>query len=669
MQAKHIKATIGLSAALLAGVALVAASGAGAAKAPRTARIDVSTKAAVVHYLRSIHVSPKGVVIQRGIRNYAGPNCPGKRWTCASALRTVVQVAKPGGKNIFRCGATRCAVVQISKSPLATNSAMCVKTTGGKNSCSISQPNSAGTNKAVVWMDSGKLSGLTQTAVYTASITQGPASATGSSNTNLACVHQLTSIDGSTVSTTNAGTTVTSEAHQSISISQNSLTGDNTVENAQPAGPKSYDCDASHALLQSQTLASTAISKGVVIQKQNAVNNGPNLTLDIAQNQGSGFLNNPGVTGANTATSEQIASQTAIANTPAGATQIQTSPTGGVLAAVNQYSQGLSTASARQQETQCEDADVGGLSTCDTADQDPPANYNLTQIQYGPAGLGKSAAIRHGRHFQTLRKAIGDSSQTGNDADTFVISQVSHQDNDTNSGQSNVVQGGIATDGTGTVTQDTLIQGAPKKNVHQGDDTTVNGNINCAGSSCSKDLAAPEITAHPTDPAAYGSTSFSFKNVDPTVTFVCKLDTGSYGPCTSVTRSANGTFGTQTYSNLASGSHTFSVETQDPDNGNVSVATSFTWVITPPVPTIDPTSAPTNPTRSTSASFTFSDADPSALFKCQLDNGGYTACASPASYTGLSLGQHTFEVKATDSSGTYESVSPASFTWTVARHL
>ena len=58
MQAKHMKGIISLCAALIAGVALVAASGAGAAKA-RTVRIDVSTKAAVVHYLRSIHVNPK----------------------------------------------------------------------------------------------------------------------------------------------------------------------------------------------------------------------------------------------------------------------------------------------------------------------------------------------------------------------------------------------------------------------------------------------------------------------------------------------------------------------------------------------------------------------------------------------------------------------------------
>ena len=70
------------------------------------------------------------------------------------------------------------------------NTALCAKTTGITQSCTINQPNATGTNKAVVWMVTPKLTGLAQSASYTASITQGPASATGSSNDNLACVTQ-----------------------------------------------------------------------------------------------------------------------------------------------------------------------------------------------------------------------------------------------------------------------------------------------------------------------------------------------------------------------------------------------------------------------------------------------------------------------------------------------
>ena len=74
----------------------------------------VSTRASVVKYLRSIHVNPKGVVIQRGLRNYAGAHCPGKGWTCASTGHAVVQIAKRGGHNRFVCKSSRCVVVQIS---------------------------------------------------------------------------------------------------------------------------------------------------------------------------------------------------------------------------------------------------------------------------------------------------------------------------------------------------------------------------------------------------------------------------------------------------------------------------------------------------------------------------------------------------------------------------
>jgi hypothetical protein len=646
----QLKGILSLCAAIVAVVALVGATGAGAAKVARTPHIDVSTRAGVVNYLRSIHMQAKHVVIQRGARNYAGPRCPGKRWSCTKTTRTVVQIATGNSKNVFRCATTRCSVLQLSKSALATNLATCVKTTGVTQSCAISQPSAAGTNKAVVWMDTGKLTGLTQTASYTASITQGPASAATASNTNLACVHQAVFIDGSTTNSKAGSVVVTNEAHQSISIAQNSRTGDNTVQNAVQVG-KSYDCDSS-PLSQNQTLTSTATGKGTVVQKQNAANNGPNLVLDIAQNQGAAFLDNPSVTGANTVDFKQTTEQTAVANAPAGAQQTQTSPTGGVLAAVNQYSKGISTANAVQQEKQCQDADVSGLTACSPT-PDTPA-IPLTQIQYGPTAVAKRVNTRHGKHFTLLRKAPGDSSQTGNAADTFTISQTSNQVNDQSSGQTNGIAGGISTDGTGTVTQNTVIQGTPKKNVHQGQDTTVNGNIDCSGSTCTKNLSPPTITSHPPDPDAFGNTaSFSFSNVDDTVVFVCSLDGAAFTACTSPA----------SYPSLASGSHTFAVKTKDPDNGNLSDPASFTWVITPPDPTI--TNPPSNPSSSTSASFTLSDADSTALFKCQLDGGGYSSCTSPATYTGLAPGSHTFDVKATDSTGTYESTNAASYTWTI----
>src|SRR6059058_2775299 len=92
-----------LVGALLAAVALVSASGAATAKAQKVTRIDVSTRADVIHYLRSIQVNARGAVIERGALNYAGAHCPGARWTCASTRHTVVQIAKQGGQNRFVC--------------------------------------------------------------------------------------------------------------------------------------------------------------------------------------------------------------------------------------------------------------------------------------------------------------------------------------------------------------------------------------------------------------------------------------------------------------------------------------------------------------------------------------------------------------------------------------
>ena len=61
MRARVLFSLVG---ALIAAVALVSASGAATAKVQKVAKIDVSTRTAVVHYLRSIHVNPKGAVIR-----------------------------------------------------------------------------------------------------------------------------------------------------------------------------------------------------------------------------------------------------------------------------------------------------------------------------------------------------------------------------------------------------------------------------------------------------------------------------------------------------------------------------------------------------------------------------------------------------------------------------
>jgi YVTN family beta-propeller protein len=80
----------------------------------------------------------------------------------------------------------------------------------------------------------------------------------------------------------------------------------------------------------------------------------------------------------------------------------------------------------------------------------------------------------------------------------------------------------------------------------------------------------------------------------------------------------------------------------------------------------------TEETFSRSIEFTFTGEDniddPSQLtFECRLDSTeeqDFAACTTPQEYTGLGFGEHTFEVRAVDTSGNIDP-SPASFTWTI----
>jgi Bacterial Ig domain len=112
-----------------------------------------------------------------------------------------------------------------------------------------------------------------------------------------------------------------------------------------------------------------------------------------------------------------------------------------------------------------------------------------------------------------------------------------------------------------------------------------------------------------------------------------------------------------------SGTHTLSVRAWDAahnttDSGSVTVTIDNT----PPDTTI--TSAPPTQSPSYSASFSFTASESGATFTCSLDAGAWTACSSPAAYDNLSVGQHTFSVRAADSFGNTDA-TPATSTWTV----
>jgi hypothetical protein len=515
-----------------------AASTGAAQRAALLRQADFSTIAGAKAYFRSIGVNPRGVVIQRAARNYAGPRCPGRRWTCTETTHPVVQVAVAGGRNRFLCRTARCAVVQLTRRAATTrlslaaptakpNKAVCIKTTGLTQSCSINQSSAMADNTAVVYQNAGKLRGLTQTASYSASITQ---QATGPSNKNKACVFQATTIDGSTVARRGMPVTVTLESHQSVNITQNS-TGSSTDpvaggNFAQDSANSAGSCVTTAPLTQTQTLTSTATGSGAITQNQNFADNGPNMLLDIEQNQGAGFL---GVAhGPNDVDFTQTNSLTAIANTPVGRVdQTQSSSTGGIQAMVNQDSRDLSKAKAYQKETQCEDAFAQATTptTCATNTLDAPG-YSLTQTQYGPIGNTGAPTSSGQRTPMKVTKGLCPpdcATQTGNDDDTFTITQITQQDNDTGENQSNTVQGDCTTDGRCTVTQMATVNGETTTNTQSGQD--VNIQTNCTGSDCTTSgtpgtltLTATGFSVANTDVAGFGTGGMRGGNGTGTIT-------------------------------------------------------------------------------------------------------------------------------------------------------
>ena len=113
-------------------------------------RPDVSSRQAIARFLRSVGIRQRGIVVQRGLRNYAGPRCPGKSWTCTTARR-VVQVgwsSQGGSVNKTECIKVSCEIVQIAPEKAmsasigvqnAGNQAKCQQEGGANQVCRITQ--------------------------------------------------------------------------------------------------------------------------------------------------------------------------------------------------------------------------------------------------------------------------------------------------------------------------------------------------------------------------------------------------------------------------------------------------------------------------------------------------------------------------------------------------
>ena len=170
------------------------------------------------------------------------------------------------------------------------------------------------------------------------------------------------------------------------------------------------------------------------------------------------------------------------------------------------------------------------------------------------------------------------------------------------------------------------------------------------------DLTAPDttITSGPSSPTNATTASFSFTSTEAGSSFQCSLDGGAFASCTTP----------KSYSGLTAGAHTFQVRATDPAGNTDPTPASHGWTIDTSAPDTTITSGPLSPTNATTASFSFTASEAGSTFECRVDGGAFAACTAPKTYSGLTAGSHTFEVRAVDTAANVDP-TPASFTWTV----
>jgi len=106
------------------------------------------------------------------------------------------------------------------------------------------------------------------------------------------------------------------------------------------------------------------------------------------------------------------------------------------------------------------------------------------------------------------------------------------------------------------------------------------------------------------------------------------------------------------FSGLADGPHTFEVRAID-SGGNVDPTPAMrSFVLDTQAPETSITGGPPGLTNDATQTFAFGSDDPGSAFQCLVTpSTAWTTCASPAKFSGLPDGSHTFEVRAIDGAG------------------
>ena len=162
------------------------------------------------------------------------------------------------------------------------------------------------------------------------------------------------------------------------------------------------------------------------------------------------------------------------------------------------------------------------------------------------------------------------------------------------------------------------------------------------------------VTSAPRSPTNQTSATVSFDSPVTTATFACRLDAGSWSPCTSPWTGAVG-----------AGRHALAVRASSDGLADPTPATA-SWTVDLTAPNTRFTATPRSPTTSRRAVFRFVSNDAGATFQCRRDSRAWAKCSSPRTYRRLSLGRHVMRVRAVDRAGNRDG-TPAVYRWRVVR--
>ncbi|MBZ4331842.1 Ig-like domain-containing protein [Corallococcus sp. AS-1-12] len=180
------------------------------------------------------------------------------------------------------------------------------------------------------------------------------------------------------------------------------------------------------------------------------------------------------------------------------------------------------------------------------------------------------------------------------------------------------------------------------------------GNVSPSTSaSFSVDLVAPDTALTASVPAVTSSrdASFEFTSNEPTATFECRFDTGTFIPCTSP----------QARTDLADGTYTVQVRAVDAAGNVDPTPATFTWTVDTTAPDTFIRSGPVANDAPNPATFDLDSNEAGVTYACSLDDGPFTACSDPALFT-VTAGPHTLAVRATDAAGNVDA-TPATWSW------